>query len=233
MLCADSDSTCPVCITPFPAILAEEEMALVMESPAHAFEEMGVTRLWIDSRDEGERGCGHLFCRRWSVLISLCGIPVWLTPMISISKWIGGGVCQKSHYFTMILIIMCSARLMSDVPSISGTKIRLQFWLSIFNSRSNWGERSTPAAASDANFQIHVRKWWPANIYSRRGKCRRSRRSKSRYNPTRECPRWLRRNVLVVLGFNHMLLYGYFRMNVTSSKRIYDPDNFRLLQPAI
>jgi len=69
----NKDATCPICITPLPAIIAEEEMALVMESPAHAFEEMGVTRLWIESRDQSDKGCGHLFCRR------------------CISKWIGGG----------------------------------------------------------------------------------------------------------------------------------------------
>ncbi|KIM90750.1 hypothetical protein PILCRDRAFT_811224, partial [Piloderma croceum F 1598] len=69
----NKDTTCPVCITPLPAIIAEEEMAQVMESPAHAFEEMGVTRLWIEDREEGKRGCGHLFCRR------------------CISKWILGG----------------------------------------------------------------------------------------------------------------------------------------------
>jgi hypothetical protein len=69
----NKDTTCPICITPLPAIIAEEEMALVMESPAHAFEEMGVTRLWIESRDQSDKGCGHLFCRR------------------CISKWIGGG----------------------------------------------------------------------------------------------------------------------------------------------
>lgn len=69
----NKDATCPVCITPLPAIIAEEEMAQVMESPAHAFEEMGVTRLWIGSREEGGQGCGHIFCRR------------------CISKWIGGG----------------------------------------------------------------------------------------------------------------------------------------------
>jgi len=65
-ICAsDKDTTCPVCITPLPAIIAEEEIAQAMESPAHAFEEMGVTRLWIEDREEGKRGCGHLFCRRW------------------------------------------------------------------------------------------------------------------------------------------------------------------------
>jgi len=78
----DNDTTCPICITPLPAILAEEEMAVAMESPAHPFEELGVTRLWIESREEGQRGCGHLFCRR------------------CISKWIAGGhdSCPTCRY---------------------------------------------------------------------------------------------------------------------------------------
>jgi hypothetical protein len=78
----DKDTTCPVCITPLSAIIAEEEMALAMDSPAHAFEKMGVTKLWIESREEGQRGCGHLFCRR------------------CISKWIGGGhdSCPTCRY---------------------------------------------------------------------------------------------------------------------------------------
>ncbi|OBZ68998.1 hypothetical protein A0H81_11354 [Grifola frondosa] len=50
------DSTCPICLTPFMAVLAEEEMALAMDSPAHAAEELGVTRL--------VQTCGHVFCRR-------------------------------------------------------------------------------------------------------------------------------------------------------------------------
>ncbi|KAJ7179149.1 hypothetical protein C8R46DRAFT_1211749 [Mycena filopes] len=60
------DSLCPICFTPFIAILAEEETALAMDSPAYPADELGVTKL-------GETWqCGHLFCRR------------------DISKWIRG-----------------------------------------------------------------------------------------------------------------------------------------------
>ncbi|KAM5535049.1 hypothetical protein V8D89_011277 [Ganoderma adspersum] len=51
-----SDSTCPICLTSLLAILAEEETALAMDSPAHPLEELGVTRL--------VRTCGHVFCRK-------------------------------------------------------------------------------------------------------------------------------------------------------------------------
>ncbi|KAG1753990.1 uncharacterized protein EDB91DRAFT_1101024 [Suillus paluster] len=51
-----SESVCPICFNTFLAILAEEEMALVMDSPAHPVEELGATRL--------HETCGHLFCRR-------------------------------------------------------------------------------------------------------------------------------------------------------------------------
>lgn len=51
-----SESVCPICFNTFLAILAEEEMALVMDSPAHPVEELGVTRL--------HETCGHMFCRR-------------------------------------------------------------------------------------------------------------------------------------------------------------------------
>ncbi|KAG1806854.1 uncharacterized protein HD556DRAFT_1324613 [Suillus plorans] len=51
-----SESVCPICFNTFLAVLAEEEMALVMDSPAHPIEELGVTRL--------HDTCGHIFCRR-------------------------------------------------------------------------------------------------------------------------------------------------------------------------
>lgn len=51
-----SESVCPICLNTFLAILAEEETALVMDSPAHPVEELGVTRL--------HETCGHMFCRR-------------------------------------------------------------------------------------------------------------------------------------------------------------------------
>ncbi|KAJ7781271.1 hypothetical protein B0H16DRAFT_1497751 [Mycena metata] len=54
----DHDALCPICYTPFAAILAEEETALAMDSPAYPADQLGVTKL-------GENWqCGHLFCRR-------------------------------------------------------------------------------------------------------------------------------------------------------------------------
>ncbi|KAI0086498.1 hypothetical protein BDY19DRAFT_960226 [Irpex rosettiformis] len=50
-----ADSSCPICLNPFSAILTEEEMALAMDTPAHAIEDLGVTRLGT---------CGHVFCAK-------------------------------------------------------------------------------------------------------------------------------------------------------------------------
>ncbi|KAJ7368270.1 hypothetical protein DFH08DRAFT_20532 [Mycena albidolilacea] len=63
--------SCPICFTPFTAILAEEETALAMDSPAYPADELGVTKLAATWQ------CGHVFCRR------------------DISKWIrdGHGSC--------------------------------------------------------------------------------------------------------------------------------------------
>ena len=47
---------CPICLTSLHAILAEEETATAMDSPAHPVEELGVTRL--------VQTCGHIFCRK-------------------------------------------------------------------------------------------------------------------------------------------------------------------------
>ncbi|OSX59871.1 hypothetical protein POSPLADRAFT_1040810 [Postia placenta MAD-698-R-SB12] len=52
----ESDSHCPICLNPLLTLLAEEELALALDSPAHPPEELGVTRL-IDS-------CKHIFCRK-------------------------------------------------------------------------------------------------------------------------------------------------------------------------
>ncbi|ESK97609.1 hypothetical protein Moror_17471 [Moniliophthora roreri MCA 2997] len=52
------DSICPICFTSLLAILAEEEMAIAMDSPAHPIEELGVTRLSQSWQ------CGHIFCKR-------------------------------------------------------------------------------------------------------------------------------------------------------------------------
>ncbi|EJD01147.1 uncharacterized protein FOMMEDRAFT_169321 [Fomitiporia mediterranea MF3/22] len=50
------DSSCPICLTPFLAVLASEEMALAMDSPATSTDDLGVTRL--------TETCGHVFCRK-------------------------------------------------------------------------------------------------------------------------------------------------------------------------
>jgi len=71
------DSICSICMQSFLAILAEEETASAMESPALFTGELGVTKLnqpWQ---------CGHLFCRR------------------DITKWLKTGkltcpMCRKS-----------------------------------------------------------------------------------------------------------------------------------------
>jgi len=54
----DSDSLCPICLTPYNVILSEEELALAMDSPAHPIEELGIAKLARSWQ------CGHLFCRR-------------------------------------------------------------------------------------------------------------------------------------------------------------------------
>lgn len=50
------EAICPVCMNTLVAIIAEEEIAIAMDSPAHPIEELGVTRL--------AKTCGHVFCRR-------------------------------------------------------------------------------------------------------------------------------------------------------------------------
>jgi len=72
----DSDSLCPICLTPYNVILSEEEVALAMDSPAHPIEELGIARLAQSWQ------CGHIFCRR------------------DISKWISSGhdscpICRR------------------------------------------------------------------------------------------------------------------------------------------
>jgi len=54
------DSSCPICFTSYLAIIAEEEIATVMDSPAHASEHLGVTKLSQPWQ------CGHMFCRKES-----------------------------------------------------------------------------------------------------------------------------------------------------------------------
>jgi len=87
------DSLCPICLTPYLALLAEEESALAMESPAHPVEELGVTKLSQSWQ------CGHLFCRR------------------DISRWIQTGkdscpICRR---------VMVTATPTSSDPEITGT----------------------------------------------------------------------------------------------------------------
>jgi len=61
------DAFCPICLNTFASLLAEEEMALAMDSPAYSVEELGITRMSQPWQ------CGHMFCRR------------------DIVKWIQGG----------------------------------------------------------------------------------------------------------------------------------------------
>lgn len=52
------DESCPICHVPLVALIAEEEHALAMDSPAHPTENLGVTKLSKSWQ------CGHLFCRK-------------------------------------------------------------------------------------------------------------------------------------------------------------------------
>ncbi|KAJ3736411.1 hypothetical protein DFJ43DRAFT_615496 [Lentinula guzmanii] len=52
------ESVCPICFVPLMALLAEEETAIAMDSPAHPVEELGIIRLAEPFQ------CNHLFCRR-------------------------------------------------------------------------------------------------------------------------------------------------------------------------
>jgi len=52
------DSTCPICFTTYLAIIAEGELASVMDSPANPAEHHGVTKLSKPWQ------CGHMFCKR-------------------------------------------------------------------------------------------------------------------------------------------------------------------------
>lgn len=85
------DSVCSVCMQSFLAILAEEESASVMVSPAFFSGELGVTQLnqpWQ---------CGHLFCRRELRFFSIKLSETWLIrSLVSITKWIKTGVSFTS-----------------------------------------------------------------------------------------------------------------------------------------
>jgi len=89
------DSVCSVCMQSFLAILAEEESASVMVSPAFFSGELGVTQLnqpWQ---------CGHLFCRRELRIFSIkLSETNWLIrSLASVTKWIKTGV----SFFTSVL----------------------------------------------------------------------------------------------------------------------------------
>ncbi|KAK0190842.1 hypothetical protein F5146DRAFT_571662 [Armillaria mellea] len=79
------DSVCPICLTPFAALLAEEEMAVAMDSPALPIEELGVARL------SQEWQCGHLFCRR--------DISRWIQDSVSLTsrKFLGPSIHVVQH----------------------------------------------------------------------------------------------------------------------------------------
>jgi hypothetical protein len=75
---------------PFLAILAEEETASAMESPAFYSGELGVTRLSEPWQ------CGHIFCRREFRILLFCHLvePGLILTFFynSIAKWIKTGV---------------------------------------------------------------------------------------------------------------------------------------------
>ncbi|EIN10924.1 hypothetical protein PUNSTDRAFT_43667 [Punctularia strigosozonata HHB-11173 SS5] len=67
------DSSCPICLIPFSAVIAEEETASAMESPAYADQDMGVTRL--KNVVEGEAGHLEVDCD-WTYVLSYLSHPV-------------------------------------------------------------------------------------------------------------------------------------------------------------
>lgn len=54
----EKENSCPICFTPYLSLIAEEEMAWAMESPAHPADTIGVTKLSQPWQ------CGHMFCKR-------------------------------------------------------------------------------------------------------------------------------------------------------------------------
>jgi len=86
------ESVCPICFTKLLAILAEEEMAVAMDSPAHPVEELGVTRL--------KDTCGHLFCRKdigkW-IRDGHDSCPMCRRPLIPLSNEEGTDQPQADH----------------------------------------------------------------------------------------------------------------------------------------
>lgn len=102
---AVSDSMCPICFTPFLALLSEEETAIAMDSPAHPIEELGVTKL---------QRCGHVYCRKeWAIVTSVFIMAGHWTrnPFYSIRKWVEGGVrflflYPSQHSDTILLSVI-------------------------------------------------------------------------------------------------------------------------------
>jgi len=50
---------CIICYNSYASLLAEEETAHALDSPAHPVEDLGLTRL------DAEWQCKHTFCRKW------------------------------------------------------------------------------------------------------------------------------------------------------------------------
>ncbi|KAI0345807.1 hypothetical protein BDW22DRAFT_913649 [Trametopsis cervina] len=84
-----ADSSCPICLNPFATILTEEEMALVMDSPAHPLEDLGVTKL---------ASCGHVFCmkdiRNW-VLQGHNSCPFCRHALIDLPEFVDDGLVNE------------------------------------------------------------------------------------------------------------------------------------------
>ncbi|KAF8165383.1 hypothetical protein B0H34DRAFT_688988 [Crassisporium funariophilum] len=95
-----TDPLCPICFTPYLAILAEEEVALAMDSPAHPIEELGVTKLAQTWQ------CGHIFCRR------------------DISKWIASG--HDSCPMCRRLLVQDNAPQEYSAEELAATQARLE-----------------------------------------------------------------------------------------------------------
>ena len=55
-IATDRDALCPICLNTLLSVLAEEETARALDSPAHPIEECGIVKL--------RETCGHIFCRR-------------------------------------------------------------------------------------------------------------------------------------------------------------------------
>ncbi|KAJ3529844.1 hypothetical protein NM688_g7794 [Phlebia brevispora] len=82
----EADSSCPICLTSFLAILAEEETAIAMDSPAHPIEELGVTRLSATIRNwlsQGRNSCPT--CRR-RIIASIPGENIQVPELLDVGQ---------------------------------------------------------------------------------------------------------------------------------------------------